>query len=337
VLLKLDHTFYVNWLSENKITTPIQNALHYMLGVHPDSMGITLPGIKIKVEYLEARIRFLKDLASCSEEGREKFLKIIKDEEIISSKSFTLLIYQYVSDFPQALSKAYFQVTGKSLTLEDSSPIRQVYNEYAKFDLWTLNTACCLVSHMHPDSDALKVMNGTVAGHRSLLDRLFLLPHTHTYLFPNIELYNANLKLAIAAINAGKLKSIEQGFKGTRIKSVIPIEFLEWAKAKNMAFHPALKDLVKNYISNYGESTLISKKQPLNKLKPVQEDKLNTQKCAKDIWGKNPRMTIASMCKHLNIVSYAKNYKPETRRKWLSEIAPQAVKEKRGRPQKQKK
>jgi hypothetical protein len=45
MLLKLDQAFYEKWLSE-KTATPLQNALYYMIGIHPESRGTTLPDIK---------------------------------------------------------------------------------------------------------------------------------------------------------------------------------------------------------------------------------------------------------------------------------------------------
>lgn len=292
MFLKLDRAFYIDWLSKNK-KTAIQDGLHYVIGVHPDSMGTTLPDIKIKVECLEAHIRSLKDRASCSKEEECKFSKIIKDEVIVSPKDFAFLMYQCVSDFPKALREAYVHITGSQLELEENSPIRLVYKEYAKLDLWTLREACCLVSHMHPESDALNTMVGQ---NKELVQRCLFLPHTYTYLFPNAGLYKTNLNLAVTAIRAGKLKLAinEGGLYGAKANnptdssSVIPIQFLKWASTKNIKFHSALEELVLRYSSDnvqtisplqteYTTPYLELMKQAINELRISEENQPKSQ------------------------------------------------------------
>lgn len=60
------------------------------------------------------------------------------------------------------------------------------------------------------------------------------------------------------------------------------------------------------------------------------------QEIALAIWAERPDMTIADMIKQPDVVRYAKagHYQPDTVRGWLSEVAPEAVKNKRGRPRK---
>lgn len=73
------------------------------------------------------------------------------------------------------------------------------------------------------------------------------------------------------------------------------------------------------------------------KLKESQIDKLVCQAIARTIWDIEPDMTIASMCKHQAIQIYGngKQYTGlHTLRNWLSEVAPENIKGKKGRPKK---
>jgi len=89
MLLKLNQVFYAKWLLE-KTATPLQEALHYMLGIHPESMGTTLPDIKIKVECLKDRLHFLKDFAAGNEKETIRFPNIVKDATVLSPPKILL-------------------------------------------------------------------------------------------------------------------------------------------------------------------------------------------------------------------------------------------------------
>ncbi|MBY0280638.1 MAG: hypothetical protein K2W94_00565 [Alphaproteobacteria bacterium] len=332
MLLKLDQAFYVKWLSE-KTATPLQNALHYMIGIHPESRGTTLPDIKIKVESLEARLRFLKDFAAGNEKEAIRFSNIVKDATVLSSQDFTFLMYQYISDFPEALYKVYEQVTKKSLALEEDSPIRRVYEDYAKLDLWTLRQACSLVIHMHPECESFNIDEGKLMGSPELIQRMKLLPHSSTYLFPNLELYENNHKLVMASISAGKLKCIEQDFQNVKKKSVIPIEFLAWAKTKGIKFHAILEELVGCYALPNGSSDTVKQNTSTPRLSAIYKEKV--QVAAKILWEQNPTMTIEAIKKHRYIQEFAggKQYSGKnTLRDWISEVDPRLKAEKTGRP-----
>ena len=60
------------------------------------------------------------------------------------------------------------------------------------------------------------------------------------------------------------------------------------------------------------------------------------QEMATTIWVEIPDMTIAAMIRHPDLVKYAKtsHYQADTVRRWLSEVAPESVRNKRGRPAK---
>jgi hypothetical protein len=75
------------------------------------------------------------------------------------------------------------------------------------------------------------------------------------------------------------------------------------------------------------------------KLRADQEDKAKCQQIAHGLWAKHPDMTIADMAKRPEILieGNGKAYKGKhTLRNWLKEAAPASVRNRRGRPKKQK-
>lgn len=74
------------------------------------------------------------------------------------------------------------------------------------------------------------------------------------------------------------------------------------------------------------------------KLRPSQLDKLLCQAIGRTLWDIYPNMTIAEMCKHEAIQKYGNGrlYQgAHTLRGWLSNVAPDNVRNKRGRPTKE--
>jgi hypothetical protein len=74
----------------------------------------------------------------------------------------------------------------------------------------------------------------------------------------------------------------------------------------------------------------------LPELRAPVRSRVAAQEIAAAIWAETPDMTIADMIRHPDLVKYAKtsHYQPDTVRRWLSEVAPEAVRNKRGRPPK---
>ena len=72
------------------------------------------------------------------------------------------------------------------------------------------------------------------------------------------------------------------------------------------------------------------------KMRPSQEIRIACQQIAKGIWFKEPDRTIASVVNDPLIQEYggAKSYNDETVRDWVKAIAPDHVKNRRGRPRK---
>lgn len=67
------------------------------------------------MECLKDRLHFLKDFAAGNEKETISFSNIVKDATVLSPQHFTFLMYQYISDFPEALYKVYEQVTKKTI------------------------------------------------------------------------------------------------------------------------------------------------------------------------------------------------------------------------------
>jgi len=72
------------------------------------------------------------------------------------------------------------------------------------------------------------------------------------------------------------------------------------------------------------------------KLRSNQRSKITCQEIAIQLWRDLPEMTIASMIDHPDVKLYGRsnNYTKEAVRRWLSEIAPEHVRNRRGRPPK---
>jgi hypothetical protein len=75
---------------------------------------------------------------------------------------------------------------------------------------------------------------------------------------------------------------------------------------------------------------------PDSALRINQRTKIACQVIAEQIWKEDPETTIADMVKHSVIQRYGgrKPYKDDTVRDWLTEVAPESIKNRRGRPKK---
>jgi len=90
------------------------------------------------------------------------------------------------------------------------------------------------------------------------------------------------------------------------------------------------------------DDTLINSSQKPDsdlKLKINQRAKIACQVIAENLWKEHPEMTIADMIKQdaIRNLGGSESYTDAVVRKWLSGVAPTAVKERRGRPKKNKK
>ena len=72
------------------------------------------------------------------------------------------------------------------------------------------------------------------------------------------------------------------------------------------------------------------------RLRENQRARIACQQIAKALWRKNPGLTIAALVEHEAVQEHGGGgyYAPEVVRRWISQIAPEEVKRRRGRPRK---
>lgn len=154
---------------------------------------------------------------------------------IRSRPQFVKLIYQYTSCFPDALYKAYKEVTGENLILDDFSEVREFYEESSTFNLWTAHQLCAYISHCDPE--ALDFMSDN--SKETLPDRL-------SRIFSRSDLYEKNLTLVKAAIFGEAFELIHLDRDNWLKSSLRPKKGLEWAKKRGIGYHSVLGELVLN-------------------------------------------------------------------------------------------
>ena len=70
------------------------------------------------------------------------------------------------------------------------------------------------------------------------------------------------------------------------------------------------------------------------KLTPCQQDRLDCQAIARELWLEHPDWIQADLLKHHRIKSYATQWKPKTVLGWLSKVDPRLKEQRSGRPKK---
>jgi hypothetical protein len=75
-----------------------------------------------------------------------------------------------------------------------------------------------------------------------------------------------------------------------------------------------------------------------DKLRTSQRTRVACQEIAKVLWRDVPETTITDMIDHETIIRFGGGgyYEEKTRRKWLSQVAPPEVRDKRGRPKRKR-
>ncbi len=174
---------------------------------------------------------------------------------IRSRSQFLKLIYQYLSYFPVALLKAYTEITGENLILDDLSEVREFYESCSKFDLWTGHELCAYLSHCDPEAldfiserpEALDYMSDDPKNRNFRLDKLeILLPRRFSRIFLRPDLYEKNLTLVKAAILGGAFEFIHVDRGNWAQSTLKPQKGLEWAKKKEIEYHPVLDEYLLN-------------------------------------------------------------------------------------------
>lgn len=115
-------------------------------------------------------------------------------------------------------------------------------------------------------------------------------------------------------------------------------DFEKWSRSQNIPLPEFW--FPKEWLKHPGDSSFdldkSSDEKKDKKLRSNQRSKITCQDIAIQVWKDFPEMTITSMIGHADIKLYgdSNRYTPEVVRKWLSEIAPEHVKNRRGRPPK---
>lgn len=225
-------------------------------------MQIRLLGSKLKENIL-----FTRPLIR-NEDGFEKLDDIVKLDNnvtlisnvnnpgmlgytIKSRPQFLKLIYQYSSYFPVTLVKAYTEITGENLILDDLSNVREFYERCSKFDLWTGHEFCAYLSHCDPEvltfisehPEALDYIAEDPKNRNFRLDKLeILLPRRFSRLFLRSDLFEKNLPLVKAAILGGAFELIHVDRDNWAQSTLKPQKGLEWATQKGIDYHPVLNE-----------------------------------------------------------------------------------------------
>jgi len=137
------------------------------------------------------------------------------------------LLFQHIQYYPNKISMAYKDVTGKELDYELWSPVLAFYKKWSKLDLWTLEQAICLVHGMSPDN--YTPYNRTLSNQP---------------LFPlDRNKFNDTAQNVSVSIKAGRLEihsTDYDEFADVKHEYVSPLEFIEWAISKGIKPHPLL-------------------------------------------------------------------------------------------------
>ena len=167
--------------------------------------------------------------------------------------------------------------------------------EWAQRDIWTLDEATNLLCGTSPNRPF------TIDGQEEL----------------NHEIKQMHDIISRADVN----------FQGTLNKKAKATDLVKWGLEKDINIPKALIYALEN-----AEKPITQK----TKLRPDQIQRLICQAIARTLWDVDPEMTITAMTRHNAILEYgdAKHYSEKAVRKWVAEVAPETVKNKRGRPKK---
>jgi hypothetical protein len=184
-------------------------------------------GVSVSIEYGTVTVDNVVTLET-SDFGTD-----IKDHIIRSRPKFIKLIYQHLSCFPVAFYKAYTEVTGENLILDDLSGIREFYEKCSRFDSWTAFQLCAYISHCDPEAFDYLSENPDDMHYMS-----FAPIHSRS------DIYNVNIPLVKAAILAGAFELIHLNRDNWSESTLNPKNGLEWAKKKGIPYHPLLDELL---------------------------------------------------------------------------------------------
>ncbi|MBX9744507.1 MAG: hypothetical protein K2X08_04780 [Chlamydiales bacterium] len=236
---------------------------------------------------------------------------------IISRLEFLKLLYQCCSYLPRPLIEAFHAVAKEPLLLKEDSPVKLLYGKYSRRDWWTIKELCALISHMDPETlathtDDPKKLRDTIPGEvlvRSIKKTLFVPYQLTSLAFQGSpvhvegDLFEANCLLIREAINNNKLGLIGHDPKEWLGGRIEPRPALQWAKEKEIDYHPILDELIKKRAEKIFPTahTPLQKEEPLSK---SWQDK--AQAVAKKRLSEQPDMTWEDAVKDQEIKEAAK-------------------------------
>ncbi len=290
---------YKNWLENKEPLLSLLEGLRLMISPHSSDKA----SIEGEVEELKEWLDFAK------KQEPERVSNILNEDGCIKNpQEFVQLLYQYALYVHPAINEAFLRVVGKILVAEINAHVRVYYETYKDRETWTIAEILAITSS------------------------------------PRRVNQPRNFELIKRAISAKSLKVIRTDDQNWQESPLEPSEFidwknkngmyyhfeprvvLEWLRRKKIYYHPVLNEL----IGLSSEDTVAPKKR-----KPGAHtiSKEKVQAVAKELWLKNPTMSIAEMKKHPEILEAGgKNYAGKnTLQNWLSAVDPRPKAQKPGR------
>jgi hypothetical protein len=232
---KFDLEFYKNWLETRNKFISLYTGLNYVIGEHEQGTTTYIPHLNDVIKSLKIK----------SPESMHRINLIFdKNNNIIDSQGFVELMYQYISNFPQPLKGAFFEVTKRQLILDNNSPVRLFYEKYAQYDSWSIKQFSALISHTHPETETLFLQIKGTKIEISKDAHYTKIYEAHENIFPEYGLCNASLSLIEAAIHGGTLKLVKENLHEWIENRLNPKESLQWAQEKKIAYHPVLNEFI---------------------------------------------------------------------------------------------
>jgi|GEM_PF-2775034 len=248
---KLDYEFYIKWLNLDSYNTA--KSLKIALGYHPDK---NFYGNKISQQ---SKLIFKK----IADLGLIEETNIPIEKTCINPLRMLETAFQYEIHFPDKLLKAYEEITGKPLTFQEYSPIKQFYKKWGIHDLWTLEQAICVIYGMSPE-----------------LEHRYSETTSKEPLFPFYsKTFDDATRLANTSIKAEILEYHSWSSNSYNFK---PIDCIKWAISKDIQPHQLLLEYTgydkrasanKNNSSGNNASNFITKDKILESLPCLQKER----------------------------------------------------------------
>lgn len=232
---RLDYAFFRQWLDEP--WWPFQDTVYIVMGQYPSQNQIYNSSLGSKIADSIA-VHLAPEYVS-------------EDRKLIVPIKAVEIGIQYARHFPIALEDAYKDKTGTDLAIEANSPIFLFFNKWARYDVWNLQQAICLLHSMCPTFAEYSHSSPRIVTAMSAP------PKGNPYFPYDGTTYNETYELAYSSILSGTLKT------STGMHYVKPSEFLAWAEKKGLYPNQVLKELVRRNANENTEKPSIKKPEPL--------------------------------------------------------------------------